>query len=86
MEPPASADGEVAEEDLGVGTYEDKEIDLAAVVRDEAFLELPMSPLCSRAARIVPGCGHDLNTGPCGCAAVIDDRWQSLKRIKLKDN
>jgi len=86
-EPEPGEDGELDPDDLGVGTYEDDEIDLSAVVHDEVFLELPMSPICSEScAGLCPTCGKDLNTGPCGCAQATDDRWQALKRIKLKDS
>ncbi|MBI5509396.1 MAG: DUF177 domain-containing protein [Deltaproteobacteria bacterium] len=84
-EPPPASDGEVAQDDLGVATYEDGEIDLAAVLHDEVFLELPMSPLCSEScAGLCPECGKDLNSGPCGCTPQQkDERWQALKRLKL---
>ncbi len=86
-EPQAGTDGQVDEADMGIATYDDDEIDLSAVVHDEVFLELPMSPLCSEScAGLCPSCGHDLNAGPCGCAPATDDRWQALKRIKLKDS
>ena len=84
-EPGADGDGEVADEDLGVSTYEDDEIDLSAIVHDEVFLELPMSPICSESCEgLCPSCGKDLNTGPCGCVPQTDDRWQALKHIQLK--
>ena len=84
-EPEPATDGEVNTDDLGVATYEDEEVDLAAVVHDEVFLELPMVPLCREScAGLCPTCGHDLNTGPCGCRPKADDRWQALKRIKLE--
>jgi uncharacterized protein len=86
-ESPPNADGEVAGDDLGVATYDNREIDLSAVVHDEVFLELPMIPLCREScAGLCPSCGHDLNAGPCGCEQATDDRWQALKRIRLKDS
>lgn len=83
-EPPAAQSGEVAEEDMGVATYDDDEIDLTSVVRDEVFLELPMSPVCSESCRgLCPSCGINLNQNTCQCQPVRDDRWAALRNIKL---
>lgn len=83
-EPPASTDGEVAEEDLGVATYQDKEIDLSGIVHDEVLLELPMNPVCKQdCAGLCPTCGQNLNDGKCECAPPSDPRWDALSRLKL---
>jgi uncharacterized protein len=80
-------DGELTDDDMGVTTYENQEIDLARVVQDEVFLELPMTPLCSEdCAGLCRTCGHNLNEGPCNCAPSPDMRWSALGRIKLKSN
>lgn len=83
-EPSPDNKGELAEEDLGIATYENKEIDLACVVRDEVFLELPMQALCSEdCAGLCAQCGKNLNEGACGCKPVVDHRWGPLQRLKF---
>jgi uncharacterized protein len=83
-EPPAGEDGEVAQEDLGVATYEDKQVDLSGVVHDEVLLELPMNPVCDEdCAGLCPTCGQNLNDGDCECAPATDPRWDGLRRLKL---
>jgi len=83
-EPRSGADGELTADDLGVATYDDKEIDVSAVIHDEVFLELPMTPLCSEGcAGLCPQCGKNLNEGACGCAPQGNQTWEALKRIKL---
>ncbi len=83
-EPDPGSEGEMDPEAMGVAAYENQEIDLAALLRDEVFLELPMNPLCSETcAGLCSTCGKDLNQGPCDCKPQADDRWQALKHIKL---
>ncbi|MBC7794321.1 MAG: DUF177 domain-containing protein [Clostridia bacterium] len=78
----AGNDSELDQEDLGASTYENKEIDLEGLVRDEIFLEMPMNPMCEGEAAAT-------------CVAVIpvdaqldkgtkqDPRWEALTKIKL---
>jgi len=43
-------------------------LDLTEVVRQNLLLTVPMSPLCSAQCRgLCPGCGANLNEGPCSC-------------------
>jgi uncharacterized protein len=82
-EPPTGPDGEIDPDDMGVATYENKEIDLSDIVHDEVFLELPMTPLCSaECAGLCSTCGKNLNEGPCGCQPPTDPRWEALRQIK----
>lgn len=84
IEPQAGADGEIADDDTGVSTYENREIDLTSLVRDEVFLELPMRALCTPDCRgLCATCGKNLNEGDCGCEPQMDERWGALQRIKL---
>jgi uncharacterized protein len=84
LEPKASAEGEVTEEDVGISVYQDREIDLRHLVRDEVFLEMPMQVLCTPAcAGLCTTCGADQNAGACSCAPPIDIRLSALRRIKL---
>jgi uncharacterized protein len=79
----ASEDGEVADEDVGVGVYDHDEIDMGAVIRDEVFLELPMHVVCSETcAGLCVECGKNLNEGLCGCGPAVDFRWSALKDVK----
>jgi uncharacterized protein len=83
-EPPPGIDGELQDEDMGVATYQDEMVDLAALVHDEIFLELPMNPLCGEdCAGLCASCGQNLNQGACKCEKAVDARWQALGRIKL---
>ena len=85
-EPPAANDGELRQEDMGVSTYEEGIVDLASVIRDEVFLELPMSPLCSEScAGLCPSCGTNRNQASCACEQTPreDSPWKALSHIKL---
>jgi len=83
-EPPAAPDGELQAEDMGIATYTQDEIDLARVVHDEVFLQLPMNPLCSEScAGLCASCGASLNEGPCGCEPPAESRWSAFSDVKL---
>jgi uncharacterized protein len=46
-------------------------IDVTAAVREELALRTPTFPLCREDCQgLCPGCGADLNAGPCGCTAA----------------
>jgi uncharacterized protein len=82
-EPAPTEEGELSGDDMGVATYQDDEIDLANLVHDEVFLELPMNVLCCETcAGLCPKCGKNLNEGRCSCAPDVDLRWESLRGIK----
>ncbi|MGH7657134.1 MAG: YceD family protein [Gemmatimonadales bacterium] len=50
-----------------------REIDLRPAIREELALAVPAFPLCREdCAGLCPGCGADLNTGPCNCASRAD--------------
>lgn len=56
-------------EDLNTGFYQEDEIDLGEVVREQLFLALPMRFLCRDDCRGLCGrCGANLNQGTCACA------------------
>lgn len=83
-EPKARADGEIADDDIGISLYDHYEIDLGRVVHDEVILELPMVSLCSAdCAGLCASCGKNLNEGACTCDAPVDMRWSALQRIKI---
>ena len=50
--------------------HDGRRLDLADEVREMLLLEIPMTPRCREDCRgLCPGCGADLNAGPCGCGA-----------------
>ena len=53
-----------------------RHLDLSEAVRQYRESALPLRPLCRPDCRgLCPHCGHNLNTGACGCAAAArDDR------------
>jgi uncharacterized protein len=83
-EPAAGPEGELQSDDMGVATYDEETIELAGLVRDEVFLELPMSPVCAEScAGLCPRCGTNLNETRCACAPEADPRWQALAGLKI---
>jgi uncharacterized protein len=63
------------------------EIDPGAAVREELMLAVPEYVLCTEDCRgICAGCGADLNTGTCSCAAKPDPRWAALEALKTARN
>lgn len=63
-------------------------IELDKDVRDFAILAVPMKKLCSEDCKgLCPNCGKNLNDGPCNCKEeYIDPRWESLLKLKTKNN
>ena len=56
------------EADAGLDTYQGDEIDLGALAREQALLELDSSIVCSEACKgLCPGCGANLNREVCRC-------------------
>jgi uncharacterized protein len=58
-------------------------LDLTEAIRQYALLAIPMKPLCRQdCAGLCPECGHNLNSGPCGCSGQrVDSRWAALTRL-----
>ena len=66
----------------GLLVPEDANIDIEPLVREYALLEVPISPLHSRAcAGLCPVCGQDLNVRDCGHRSSLD---RSSPFAKLK--
>jgi uncharacterized protein len=65
--------------------YEDDQVDLGDMLREEILLALPYAPLCKEACKgLCPNCGKDLNEGACGCStAPVDDRFAALRNLKV---
>jgi len=77
---------EVEEEDLGIGFYNNNEIDLGQLMREQFYLALPMKPLCADDCRgLCPICGTNLNKGTCECKREWEDpRLSVLKKLKAE--
>lgn len=61
------------------------EIDLAAGVREDLLLNVPIKPLCREDCRgLCPQCGADLNEGQCTCEKkTVDPRLAELRDIRV---
>lgn len=72
---------EVEEDDLTTAYYTDETLDLAALMREQFQLALPMKPLCSeRCKGLCPACGTNLNQTTCACAP----KWEDPRLAALK--
>lgn len=72
----------VSEEEGDLDDIIDDRIDIAAVLREQIVLQIPMKALCSETCKgLCSRCGANLNEKDCGCDRTsIDPRL-----IKLKD-
>lgn len=79
----AREEHEIDEADLASEFYRDDTIDLAALVREQAYLALPMKPLCRPDCRgLCPQCGTNLNQTTCDCKETwVDPRLAGLKAL-----
>lgn len=75
---------EIQEDDFSTAFYEDDEIELGQLMREQFLLSLPMKPLCSEACHgLCPVCGTNLNRGSCDCKRTWDDpRFAALREIR----
>jgi uncharacterized protein len=75
---------EVEEDDLDTSYYDDDQIDLNELLREQFYLALPMKPLCGEACKgLCTHCGANLNTGTCGCGPAWEDpRLAPLNQLK----
>jgi len=77
---------EIEEDDLTTAFYDNDEIDLGHLMREQFYLSLPMKPLCSDACRgLCVVCGTNLNREACDCKRGWEDpRLAALKNLKVK--
>jgi uncharacterized protein len=75
---------EIEEDDLTTAFYENDEIDLGQLMREQFYLALPMKPLCSDDCKgLCPLCGANLNRATCDCKRDWEDpRLAALKQLK----
>ena len=65
---------EIEEDDLTTAFYENEEIDLGQLMREQFYLSLPMKPLCGgRCQGLCVVCGTNLNRGTCDCKPGWED-------------
>jgi uncharacterized protein len=65
---------------------EDDFVDLAPLVHDAIFLDLPLAPLCREDCQgLCPYCGADLNDERCDCQGPVDPRWAMLDELRFID-
>lgn len=69
--------------DLPYAVSEDGWIDLAPLLREQAWVAIPIKPLCSPDCKgICPECGANLNKEPCQCGLQkVDPRWATLRDL-----
>jgi len=70
-------------DDIHYLALEAKEIDLTDEIREMIVLAVPMKMLCSENCRgLCAGCGANLSTESCRCAAPPADlRWEALRKL-----
>jgi len=80
------ADRGLAEEDLEFDVVKDDAIDLADMIREQIYLNLPMKLICRDDCQgLCPRCGINLNLKTCSCQ--LDQGhpgFQALKTLNLK--
>jgi uncharacterized protein len=78
---------EIEEDDLTTAFYENDEIDLGQLIREQFYLALPMKPLCGDDCKgLCPVCGANLNRDACGCRLDWEDpRLAALKELRRKN-
>jgi uncharacterized protein len=63
---------------------EDDFVDLAPMVHDTIFLDLPLAPLCREDCKgLCPHCGIDRNVASCDCQGPGDPRWATLDELRF---
>ena len=77
---------EIGEDDLTTAFYDNEQIDLAQLMREQFYLSVPMKPLCGGSCQgLCAICGTNLNRGTCTCTQVVEDpRFAALKELRTK--
>ena len=75
---------EIEEDDLTTAFYENDQIDLGQLMREQFYLALPMKPLCREdCLGLCTLCGTNLNRETCSCQRDWEDpRLAVLKQLK----
>ncbi len=77
-------DRELTKKEMDLGFYINDEIDINEIVTEQVLLSVPMNPLCGPECKgLCPGCGKDLNEGPCKCRKEeTDPRLAPLNKLR----
>lgn len=78
---------ELHAEDFNRAVYDESQIDMDALVREQVLLETPSRAICDEPCKgLCAKCGANLNEQDCGCAhEEIDPRWSALAGLKEKE-
>ncbi|MGM9991879.1 MAG: YceD family protein [Candidatus Bruticola sp.] len=78
-------DEEIEADELCVFGYDQNELKIDELTRENIIASLPYRPLCSQECRgVCPQCGQNLNEKTCMCGSSeeeIDPRWGALKKF-----
>lgn len=87
-EPVAEEEVEVEDDDLSTAYYDNEEIDLGQLMREQFVLALPMKPLCRESCRgLCSTCGTNLNVSTCSCTHEwTDPRLEGLRSLLKKSD
>jgi uncharacterized protein len=71
-------------EDMEVSFYDEAEIQIGDIFREQILLQIPMRHVCSEDCKgICPGCGADLNREECRCQKeTFDNPFSVLKKLR----
>ena len=78
---------ELTADQIGVIYIKGDVIDFTDAVQEQVVLTIPFRPLCSQGCKgLCPGCGKDLNQGPCQChREKREGPFAVLKNLKLPE-
>ncbi len=78
------AEAQIKTEDLAIAIYEDEQIKLEELVREQIILSLPIQFFCREDCKgLCQKCGANKNLQDCNCQEKeIDPRWAALKKLK----
>jgi len=82
---PHGTDVELSKGELDITYFNEDEIDIAEVIREQIELMLPLKPLCSNDCKgVCPDCGQNLNIKSCPCKKDdVYSPFQVLKDFKV---
>lgn len=77
-------EAEIKNEDLEIAIYENEEINLDELVREQILLNLPTQAFCKEDCKgLCEKCGANKNVKSCDCESrEVDPRWAALKNLK----
>lgn len=83
-----SPDGQLTDDQVSLGTYEDPYVDLGELLHDEVLLALPMQPLCQEECLgLCNSCGINRNDQDCACDDAADlGPLGDLRHMRLNDS